>query len=66
MGICCRRVSSPGPTPWLDGKHSIFGRVCNGMKTVQRMGCVETDKLDKPVANIKIIKAGPRLAIANE
>eukprot|EP00981_Chlorochromonas_danica_P001983 scaffold409_cov167-Ochromonas_danica.AAC.15 len=26
------------PTPWLDGKHTIFGRVSGGMKTVRTVG----------------------------
>lgn len=26
------------PTQWLDGKHTIFGRVASGMKVVQRLG----------------------------
>ncbi len=30
------------PTPWLDGKHTIFGRVYNGMGTVQRLGNIQT------------------------
>lgn len=45
------------PTPWLDGKHTIFGRVTSGMRIVQRMGLVKTDADDKPVDDISIIKA---------
>ena len=30
------------PTPWLDGKHTIFGRVKSGLKVVQKMGGVLT------------------------
>ena len=45
------------PTQWLDGKHTIFGRVANGMGTVQRMGLVECDNSDKPVDDVKILKA---------
>ena len=30
------------PTPWLDGKHTIFGRVKRGMGVVQRVGMVAT------------------------
>ncbi|KAA8908669.1 putative peptidyl-prolyl cis-trans isomerase ppi1 [Sphaerosporella brunnea] len=45
------------PTPWLDKKHTIFGRVHSGMRVVQRMGLVKTDRNDKPVDDVKIIKA---------
>ncbi|KAI5816588.1 cyclophilin type peptidyl-prolyl cis-trans isomerase [Pyronema omphalodes] len=45
------------PTPWLDGKHTIFGRVHSGMRVVQRMGMVKTDKDDRPVDDLSILKA---------
>ncbi|RMZ71313.1 Peptidyl-prolyl cis-trans isomerase-like 1 [Pyrenophora seminiperda CCB06] len=45
------------PTPWLDGKHTIFGRVKSGMQAVKKLGLVKTDKEDRPVEEIKIIKA---------
>ena len=45
------------PTPWLDGKHTIFGRVKTGMRLVQRMGLVKTDKEDRPAEEVKIILA---------
>ena len=45
------------PTPWLDGKHTIFGRVKNGMKIVQRMGLVKTGAEDRPLEQVKILKA---------
>jgi len=45
------------PTQWLDGKHTIFGRVHGGMLVVQRVGMVETDETDRPVDQIKIVKA---------
>lgn len=35
------------PTPWLDGKHTIFGRVSDGMNVVKRMGLVKTDANDR-------------------
>lgn len=44
------------PTQWLDGKHTIFGRVHSGMTTVKRMGMIETDSNDRPVDDIKILR----------
>lgn len=45
------------PTPWLDGKHTIFGRVKSGMGSVKRMGLVKTGAEDRPVEEVKIIRA---------
>ncbi|CAK9783751.1 putative cyclophilin-like peptidyl prolyl cis-trans isomerase [Cutaneotrichosporon oleaginosum] len=45
------------PTPFLDGKHTIFGRVSSGMSTIKRLEAVRTDKDDRPVEEIKIHKA---------
>lgn len=45
------------PTPWLDGKHTIFGRVKRGMNIVQRMGLVKTNAEDRPLEEVKILKA---------
>lgn len=44
------------PTQWLDGKHTIFGRIHTGMQTIKRIGTVETDKGDRPTEEIKIIR----------
>ncbi|ATZ53902.1 hypothetical protein BCIN_09g06610 [Botrytis cinerea B05.10] len=44
------------PTPWLDGKHTIFGRVTRGMGTVKRMGLVKTGAEDRPVEEVRILR----------
>ncbi|EPQ26489.1 uncharacterized protein PFL1_05811 [Pseudozyma flocculosa PF-1] len=45
------------PTPFLDRKHTIFGRVSDGIKVVQRLGLVATDSNDRPKEEVKIHKA---------
>lgn len=44
------------PTQWLDGKHTIFGRVFEGMGVLNRIGMVETNSQDRPVDDIKIVR----------
>ena len=34
--------------PWLDGKHTVFGRVTEGMEVVDAISGVDTDANDKP------------------
>ena len=53
-------------TPFLDNKHTIFGRIYSGMGVIQRMGMVATDKGDKPKNPITIYKARPYRGIPPE
>lgn len=47
------------PTPFLDGKHTVFGRVCTGMPVVKRLGNIQTDATDRPTTDVKILRARP-------
>ena len=35
--------------PWLDGKHTVFGRVTGGMETVDTIEALPTDSGDRPL-----------------
>ncbi|HKA28385.1 MAG TPA: peptidylprolyl isomerase [Candidatus Binatia bacterium] len=40
--------------PWLDGKHTVFGRVTGGMDAVDSIEASDTDAADKPRADAVI------------
>jgi len=40
--------------PWLDGKHTVFGEVTEGMDVVDRLEAIETDGADRPVEPVGV------------
>lgn len=46
-----------GGTPHLDGQYTVFGEVTEGLDLIEKMQLVETDKNDRPLEDIRILKA---------
>ncbi len=40
--------------PWLDGKHTVFGRVVSGQDVVDRISQVERDARDRPLEPVTV------------
>ena len=45
-----------GGTPHLDGQYTVFGEVTQGLDVVERIMQVETDKNDRPLNDVRILK----------
>lgn len=46
-----------GGAPHLDGSYTVFGRVVSGMEVVDKIEKVKTDRYDRPLEDVRIIKA---------
>ncbi len=44
------------PTPWLDDRHAVFGRVVEGMDVVRELGKTATDRSDAPLQSVVMEK----------
>jgi peptidyl-prolyl cis-trans isomerase B (cyclophilin B) len=49
-------IVTTASAPWLDGKHTVFGRVTNGMDVVDEISKVPTGPNDKPRDDVTIEK----------
>ena len=47
-------IVTTAAAPWLDGKHTVFGQVTDGMDVVDKLEGVETDASDSPTDPIGI------------
>lgn len=48
---------SVGGTPHLDGKYTVFGEVIEGMEIVEQIAMAKTDKRDRPIDDVRILRA---------
>ena len=46
-----------GGTPHLDGQYTVFGHVVEGLEIVEKIQRTATDSLDRPVEDVRILKA---------
>lgn len=43
--------------PWLDGRHTVFGKITSGMDIVEKIQNVKRNERDRPLEDISILKA---------
>ena len=52
-----KAYSTVGGAPHLDGSYTVFGEVTEGMEVVENIEISKTNRADRPVENIRILKA---------
>lgn len=52
-----KAYSTIGGAPHLDGSYTVFGEVTEGMEVVDNIEIAETNRADRPIENIRILKA---------
>lgn len=52
-----KAYSTVGGAPHLDGSYTVFGEVTEGMEVVENIEIAKTNRADRPVENIWILKA---------
>lgn len=52
-----KAYSTIGGAPHLDGSYTVFGEVTEGMEVVDNIEIAKTNRADRPVENIRILKA---------
>ena len=52
-----KAYSTIGGAPHLDGSYTVFGEVTEGMEVVENIEIAKTNRADRPVKNIRILKA---------
>ena len=52
-----KAYSTIGGAPHLDGSYTVFGEVTEGMEGVDNIEIAKTNRADRPIENIRILKA---------
>ena len=52
-----KAYSTIGGAPHLDGSYTVFGEVTEGMEVVDNIEIAKTNRADRPIENIRILKA---------